>query len=824
MRFKALYIILFLIPLIAVFKNMILAGSLAWGDAPFFYPEGLRELIAEPSAWTNRGHSFGGVNAFTFLTPLMVGYGALGMILGNNIAIRILFYFPSIIFAGLGIIFLSRYLKFSNLVTFFASLFYILNTYFILLVDGGQVGIALAYGLFPIALLFIRKLLDNPTLKSFSLALLFFVFIGIADPRVAAISLLTASLWQISEMKPRRLVYLIPLVFCWLGINMYWLFPLFKNGLSLPLLNAQTGNVAWYNPLVLFSPNWPENLFGKVLPPPVYFGMVPILIFGGLVFERGRRVLTLAVTFFVFLFFAIYNPLIYLPFGFAFRDSTKFFIPLTLIGGILIGNTVEKIQSKFKFKYFFIFVYIFLLILTKDAILGKMNFVLSSRENVSDFQRIYEGLRQDGSFYRNAWLPEKYPTSYETNLHPAIDAKDLVKLLPFAKMNGGEDAFNFLNNENFVSWFRVFGIKYLILSGNPREIAKTPEEQRNWNAITELIVKNKNLDKVSWGTEVPVYKINNIYPRFFSVEKIAAVVGSALDSLYPSVYFEDGKLDYTNLERLDEKYVALVFNGTDKTDLAMSFLQEYFLTPNQYSSNQWAVYAKDDYLKYKYELLIRGVDFNDFDYGKGIAFSTKKDEKISFPFKIEAGDYILAYRSMDTFLNEKSLKWHFEEKKLSEMESKRFDYKIENKGDLMILNVVALIPKKDFDAAIAKADVFVKHFGITDVKDLGNEALYKEVLVENVGTLEYKFSVAEDKGWVIFSDNYNDLWKLKYNSGSSNSVPIYSAINGFYVDSKWQGIEIYFKGQENVRWGIYFSAISLLCLSIGVLYHERKNS
>lgn len=822
-----------LIPVLIVFKNFLLPGPLAWGDAPHFFPEELKELFSEPSSWTSRDSNFGGVNLVLWLSPLMTLYGSLYKFFGleNDLIIRILFYLPSLVLSIVGPILLTRYLKFSKTVWFFSSLVYSLNTYYILLVDGGQIGIALAYAIFPLGLLTSKKLLDSPSLSSFYLSLLVLVLCSIADPRIAIISIISVVIWQVLELRIKPLIYLIPLLICWFAINFYWIYPLLKNGFAnqAPNLSGQTF-IHWYNPLLLFSPHWPENIFGKIAVPSIYFIGVPLLIFGGL-FLLPRSGIRLRLTF-LFLIFSILstsNFLVDLPFGYAFRDSTKFFIPLALFGGILIGNTVEKLfvilQKRKITSYILLFTsYIYLLFLVHPAIFGKLNFVLSQRKHSLDFTKIYDQLRKENKFFRTVWFPEKHPLTYETLENPTVSAAKLAKYWPFASINASEDVFNFLNNENFIDWFRVLGIKYLVLSDNPREISKNIDDQKDWNTISELIDKNKFLEKVDWGTKIPVYKVSDTYPQFLAVKQLVGVIGPQLfpsaNSLAPSIYFEDGKLDPRDLEGLDADSVNLVFNGTSKNDLAMSFLQKYFVSASEASKKEWAVYSKDQYLKYKYELLIRGVKFTDLDYGKGIAFSTQKGEKVEFEFKVpETGNYILAHRLMIPSNNQTNFKW---ETKSLELAKGSYSDVIENNSDLQILNVVALIPEKDFIEASAKAEVFTKHFIVADPVSLKIENKYQEVEMQKWGTLKYKFSVPQGSRWIIFSDNYHPLWKLRKGREYFNSVSVYSMVNGFYIEDKWRDLGIEFKGQENFRWGIYWSAISVLTLSIIYLWFSSK--
>lgn len=821
MRFKKiLFFLAILAPVLIVFKNFFIPGPLAWGDAPHFFPEQLRELTGEPLAWTNRGFSFGGVNNTLWLSPLMIIYGLLGNVVGNDLTIRILFYFPSLILTGFGTYLFTKYLKVSTVAQFFSVLIYLLNTYYLLLIDGGQVGVALAYGIFPLTLLHLKKLVDKNSLNNFFLAVLFLFLCGVADPRVAIITLVTVILWSILEGKIKKLIYLVPLVTAWLGLNMYWIYPLLKNGIpSSSFSSSELKIIKWYEPLLLFSPHWPANLFGKIVRPPLYFLASPIIIFLGVFLKREKKSIIFALLFLIFAFLSNGIPLIDLiPFGTAFRDSTKFFIPLVLFGGILIGQTAERLQSKF----FAILIYGYLLLLISPALLGKMNFVLSSRLPNNDLKKIYENLKSDNSFGRSVWFPERHPLAYETQDHPAIDAKDLADFRPFASINASEDIFNFLNNENFVEWFAFLGVKYLILSDNPREISKTEKDQKSWDTIRGLVASNSSLEKINWGTQIPVYKVNDVYPRFFAVKQLVAVIGPSIAPsgypLLPSVYFEDGKLDPHLLEDKDPNSAVLVFNGKDKTDLAMSFLQKYFISPKDAIKNQWALYSPDQYLKYKYELLIRGVKFSDFDYGKEISFSTKKGEKIEFTFKVpENGEYLFLTRTMTPSENQATFKWKIKNLELS---SGVHTEMIENNNDLQILNTVALVPKKDYEDAQKLSDTFTKYFRVVNSGDIKTGKDYILVNMDKWGTLKYKFEMPQGFYWLIFSDSYNQLWKLRQGTEYFNPVPVYSMVNGFYAESKWSNIGIEFKGQENVRWGIYWSTVSILVLSIIYLWHS----
>ena len=410
---------------------------------------------------------------------------------------------------------------------------------------------------------------------------------------------------------------------------------------------------------------------------------------------------------------------------------------------------------------------------------------------------------------------------------PFLEAKDLVNKMPFAKMNASEDVFNFLNNPEFVDWFKTLGIKYLILSGDSRNIYPSEKDVENWESIKGLVEKTPGLKRVDWGISFPVYEIPDILPRSFAVEKLIAVVGPDLlivnHQLPATIYFEDGKWDPMLLNGKNKDSIKLLFNGKDKTDLTMSFLQKYFISASESASSQWVKFSSGEYLKYKYELLIRGFVINDFDYGKGVAFSTEKDETIKFLFRVpKSGSYILVKRSGDG--QKQNLSWVMEEKNLKKG---TFKYEIINKLGFEILNVVALIPKEEYVKAEGIAETYISYFGLMKENEI-KDPDWQEVKLVKEGTLKYGLKTPEKGFWLIFSDNYHSLWKFRRWINYSDSVPVYSMVNGFYFEPKWNDLHIEFRGQTYFRWGVWAGGITFLSLLIIYLWfysnkNERKN-
>jgi len=817
------YWLLLLIPAFFVFKNLFLGNLFYGGDAPYFSLDTLSKLFSDPLVWTERGHPFGGINLALWLSPVMLVYGAMGkfLYLGNDAIIRIMFFIPSILLSYIGPYFLAKYLKLTKTVQFFAPLIYVFNTYFLLLLDGGQVGVALAYGIFPITLLFLKKFIDNTSKNNFLLALSFSFLLSMVDPRILIICFLTIFLWSILEKK--FTLGLVLLGVLQIPLNFYWIYPLIKLGAG-EISNSVSGLglLSFVNPLMLFSPHWPANIFGKISYPPFYFVLVPIIIFSGLILNKDKKYLNFGLLFLIFAFLVKgETPPLGINLGVVFRDSSKFFIPLILFAGFLIGNTLDLLKNNlFKFIGF-----LYVLFLISPVFLGKMNFMMSNKTMNDDFSKISEEISSQDQEFRTVWFTNKNPLGYESLDNPAIDAISLANSWPIASMNASEDVFNFVNNSKFVDWFRVLGIKYVFLNGDHRNIYPTQTDIKSWNTINELFSKTSNLKKLDWDLNFTGYEITNPYPKFYEVNNLVAVVGSselADNALTPSIYFEDGKWDPETLFDKKPDSIKVYFNEGEKLDLTMSFLQKHFISPSKNKSSEWSVFNSNDYLKYKYQLLTRDYKYSDFDYNQGIAFSSQKNESIIFNLDVPKNDdYKLAKRISNQ--DEKELRynqkftWQIEEKYL-----KKGSYKfvVTNNSKLSVLNTVALIPRDEYNNALKLTDQILDRFKV--ITKVDNTQNIKKVDIKSLGTSKYQLISKNDGYWVIFSDNYNSLWNLKRGLNYTEPYPVYSMINAFYVDPAWNNVTIEFRGQTIFRWGIWGSALTILIIIIYFLYKKEN--
>ena len=890
--------------LVLIFRNLLILGPAVWGDAPFFYTEGLKELFREPQIWVNRNHNFGGVELSLWLAPLMFLYGSLHKFfsLNNDVIIRLLFYFPALVFSAISPIFFARHLKLPPIVQFFASLLFFANTYFLLLIDGGQVGVALAYSIFPLTLTFLLKLFDKPTLNNFYLALLFYFALQVADARIALISILAGILWVFattvlnkSLQELRNLWILGPFGLALAGISSYWLIPLLTVSSGVTDILSSNSQSTLLDSFALFQPHWPFNQFGKVSSPPPYFAVIPILIIGSLFLRKtDKKYWPALVSFSIFAFLAKGNTKpfgeIYewaatnLPYGVSFRDSTKFFIPLILFAGILLGLSMDRISSWTKNKLYkavvILGVAVFLLLTIKPAWSGELNGVLSGRQKNSGIDTVYQKLTKEEGLFRTVYFPEKSPFSFQTEEKPAIDAKLLIQNRPFASLNTGNDAYNFFNSEVWPDYFNLLGIKYLVLSGDSRVVNKS-EDKKELERVQNFIDVSRGVKKIDWSTPFSVYAVDEVKPRIFATNKLLIVSGA--DDIYQKIrtdngnytgfvnnksfqtekspdffsvgnqvflFLDDGNANPEFLENVASKSATLVINNADENDFHLSYLQKYFTSLKNIKSTNWATRESRDYLSWKYELLQKGVKIQEFDYGKGIQFSTVQSEKTSIAVNApKDGQYMLAVRSMSgkernplqlTFNGEtvnvlynKSDRFEWYLKGPVNLRKGNFDLELQNITGTHVFNTAALIPLGEWSRTFDEANEIKAKFETVvidgsekpgELPILVADSKWVPINYKMSSPTSYQVSSNPDYPWIVFTDNFSGFWKLNFKDESISSLPFYSMVNGFYVPKQSDTLEIVFKGQKQVRWGIYYSTLAVLGLMIIYFGIKSKKS
>lgn len=882
---KIIFIFLgFAIPYLLIFKVFFKDGSLAFGDAPFFTPENLKELFNFPFIWNFRHNNFGTSQypiLWLYLPTYVYGFLNHFLNLGNDFLIRAVFYFPATILAIVGA---WKFIgKFNQNIygKFIGSFLYAFNTYFLMLIDGGQVGVVLAYGIFPFTSLNLLNYLEEINLKKYLFSLIsIFVLLNV-DLRIGLIAiLLSFFLWLIvtGTRKWIRLLFKLFLMgLSILGLSLFWVLPTLLNFSSNNFISVGINDnfINLTNSFFLFQSHFPLNQFGKLSPTPFYFCFLLMIILGNLFFLpkfkkiESKLILNFSLLFLLFVFISKggSNPLgeIYIWAinnmigGVAFRDASKFYIPLILISGVLLSFTISSFEKIFKNTILLIgiiiLIYGYLLLLIYPAILGNLSGVLSqlNQTKENDYQQIFNKLNQEQTFFRSLYIEEKPAKFYGTFEKPVISANTLYKERPFASMIVGKyDLYNFFHNQQLKQWFNLLGIKYVFFPENERKKILTTKEKIERQKFLSFVDEKISFNKINWQLSFPGYINNESMPHIFAQKKAFFIIGG--EDIYnlflkiPNfklqnqgfIFLEDGKTEPSNLQKIDPEDMLLIFFNKNNNDLLMSFFQKEMISINKALENQWKFRSSEEYLAWKYDLLVNEIESYEFDYGKGVAFSTVTNEKIKFNLNVPQSDnYYLTIRytnatlsaGIKVFLADKEydllnkvpqkFKWNI----LGPLNLKKGELSLEiiNKGGFVMVNTLGIISESNFLEKKQTINNLINKIKVIYLKEDKDMSEMTPYLQENYLPVDYKqidptkYSIrnlSKNIKWLVFSDHYDREWQIN----NDLNFPFYSMINGFYMKNTPSNFDLNFSPQKDVKTGIILSLITIVFIVGGIIY------
>ncbi len=414
------------------------------GDWPFFFDEMLSAVSWLPTVY--RAQDAFGVNAATRLWvdyPFHLVTKALWAIGFPWVGIEKLWLLGILLLAGTSMYTLaSRYFA-ATWLRVCAVLVYCFNSYFYLLLGGGQLGVALAYAFFPYVLARWFALLDNPKGRGVIGSGLAIGILFAFDLRLGYLFSLVCFLYGLVHPWKVKAAFwsVIKSAAVAASIHLYWILPIVWSGsVSLPREATGAGSLSFFSvadfshAVSLLHPNWPENLFGRVYFQKPEFMLLPILAFAALLRKTGRMEFFGALALLgAFLakgtsepFGDVYRQLFTLVPGFIlFRDPTKFYLFIALSYALLIPSALEACGQWRKVKPGWIlsgFV-IFLLLLHSDIYSGKTTHSFQFKTLPTEYRKLKDALVADGRFSRVLWIPVKSHFTFATSLHPALDAE-----------------------------------------------------------------------------------------------------------------------------------------------------------------------------------------------------------------------------------------------------------------------------------------------------------------------------------------------------------------------------------------------------------------
>lgn len=477
--------IIFLIILKIYSSWFSLGKALSAGDWPYLFLENIREFSFWPKApflWLEPYYQ---LTAKIFVERLGFSW---------ELTEKIFWFWPFLLLA----IFSSRFLTKSYL----GSLVYTTNTYILMLVGGGQTGVAMAYALAPYIL---RKFMEAISFSNSGLiknSLVLGVVLAIQlmfDPRIFLLSLLICGLYFLYILFLRKIPFLLPslffliTIFLSLFLNLFWILPFVNSGLS-PFsqgkdifLNSEVVKyfsfATFSNSFSLVHPNWPENIFGKIYFQRPEFLVLPILAFSSLLFVNAKHQKIIFFSFLALLGAFLSkgaNP----PFGFIylwlfdhlpgfliFRDPTKFYLLTCLAYSVLLPQglfrlrenlkwpiKIKKLKLKTNLQNFLFFLFVcFWLFTVKEAVLGQVGGTFIAKEVPKEYVQFKEFLRNQPQFSRTFWVTKRQRFGFSSLNHPSIDASFFFEAI------SDPEIISWLKSENSLAELKSWQVKYLIV-------------------------------------------------------------------------------------------------------------------------------------------------------------------------------------------------------------------------------------------------------------------------------------------------------------------------------------------------------------------------
>jgi len=629
-----------LIVLVRLFSPWFFWVSLSGGDWLMYFPDALRSLpvfylwsTMHDGLGASIAHSLWVESYFASTSRIAAGVGVSWVWIE-----RIFWFIPYILFSFFStFIFLGSF-SLAFWARLIGSIIYISNSYALLLVSGGQMGVALAYAFAPFVWVVFFRVFEHILLKkkSYLIFFSFAFFLGVLilfDLRIAYLTVIAFVLYfflkicfelrgkqQLNGLLIGELcfkIFVVPLLIA-AFLHAYWILPLIVYPISLAdtISSAYTSLDAlkffsfsdFSHSLALLHPNWPENIFGKTYFLQPEFLIIPIFAFSALLFI-GRKSVSVAqrgivVTFALlgilgaFLAKGANEPLgnIYvwlfehLPGFVMFRDPTKYYTLIALSYAVLIPNFLSQgsfwVQAVFRKRnirintsivhhLIFIGFIIFWIVLHREAYTGKIAGTLYPIAVSSEYIQLAEYLKQEPNFSQVLWIPQRSRYGYFSLDKPSISLESL----------------DVSSVSSFVTWISIvenreklvrLGVSHIIVPFDAREelfVKDRIYDDQQRSAVIQALIKS-GFHQVSGFSAIAVFTTQNFNNLFFfadnSFEKLSYTRNNP--SKYSAMIPQSGnerKMIFS--QHFDPYWVASLGSRIMYPTMSEDGLQEYIL-------------------------------------------------------------------------------------------------------------------------------------------------------------------------------------------------------------------------------------------------------
>lgn len=514
---RGLQIIVLLIILFLFRSWFIIGQTLSSGDWPYLFLEQIKEFTFIPSG------------SVLWLTPyyqitakLFVEYFGLSWELSE----KLFWFWPFLAIS----IFASYYLTKS----WIGVLIYTTNTYILMIVGGGQMGVAMSYAFAPFVVGSFISLTKTVTKLKIIIFTLLLSILTMFDARIGFVLLFFLIFYWLffiivekeksfgQALKHFFLTIVIPYGII-VVLHLYWILPLLHGSFSTDLRNSQSiegfeffSFADFSHTFSLLHPNYPENIFGKVYFMRPEFLLLPILAFSILLFKRSKPSLHLLYFCFLGLLGAFLSKGINPPFGIVnaalfqhipgmniVRDPTKYYLLVSLSYSYLIPAVIQEFSRTKKIMMIACAVFIIYWCFTiRGVLIGPQKGTFLPQPVPRSYLQMKDFLEQEPSFFETLWVPEVQRFGIKTSRHPAISGKEYFHTSEISVV------LQQLKDDKVVRELKEQKVHYIILPYDSkqeiflRDRKYAPEEYKKTSTELRSI---SSLDMVKQFGEIEVY-------------------------------------------------------------------------------------------------------------------------------------------------------------------------------------------------------------------------------------------------------------------------------------------------------------------------------
>ncbi|KXK26798.1 MAG: hypothetical protein TR69_WS6001000819 [candidate division WS6 bacterium OLB20] len=477
------------------------------GDWHYVYPAELESSVRLPQTWTT-GENFGQSNAARVtLDILRAGQGILYTGTGADFAVSevVIWFIPFVVGGFAGMYLFARKLFKSGTAALVAGLFYVLNTYtLVLFSEAGHINTLTAYAFVPFVMILFLDILRRTQITPVFGYVLVFTLVFIFDIRIAFVSLIIQLVFLIywfthnhTRREIRRIVPRFVLAGALLLLtNLFWIYALFGIRGEV-LFDKGQNDPAWVERLSFQEvshgltgqhPFWGYDgvsYFTSNDVSPVFFVFFA-LILAGMILARNKRLRSSMIVLFavwltgVFLikganepFTGVYEWLFTNVPGFVmFREPQKFYILVMFAMSLLTGISVEIIlrrlvqanparAAQLKLLFALLFVIVFVIALLPAYSLS-LDGVARDRELPEYAQFTADLVSRDSTFYRTLWVPQLTAAAYWDAMHPRVDASIALTDYFGVDEKDAERVFAYMRSREFDRFADSSAVKYIV--------------------------------------------------------------------------------------------------------------------------------------------------------------------------------------------------------------------------------------------------------------------------------------------------------------------------------------------------------------------------